>query len=393
MQRFLSKATAGVILLMLFPPSLLMAESVRSFVDSGNKAYGQGNYAKSLDQYEKASKIAPDSAVALFNKGDALYKLGKYTEAFNAYEQAAGKAVKDDNRPLEAQSRYNMGNSAFRRAEKLEKEDPETAFEEFNRSSQNFQSVLKLDPNISDAAHNLEVARIKARQVEELMRRQQQQKQRQQEAREQAEKELKDLIKQQDKAAAQSREAAKDLQKSQQGQGNGAEHRLDQLKEKQSDIKKGTEALNKKVEELSGKTDHRSGDKKVGGHIKRSLENQANAQEKLGQRMPEQASVSQKEAAEELRKALQQMKNDGKGEKQKEAGDGQKKSGSGGNELTKKTPEENKKVPEQSSPEAAQGQQAQVGEMPEDIIKEELKNRKLRGNQRGSGYVPVEKDW
>ena len=180
MQRFIIKATAGVILLMLFFPGLLMAESVRSLIDSGNTAYDQGDYAKSLDHYKKAAEIDPDSAVALFNKGNAFYKLGNYPEAFNAYEKAAGKAIKEDNLQLEAQSRYNMGNSAFRRAEKLVQEAPETAYEEFNRSSQNFQSALKLDPKISDAGHNLEVARIKARKVEELMRRQQQQKQLQQ---------------------------------------------------------------------------------------------------------------------------------------------------------------------------------------------------------------------
>ena len=66
----------GFIVLILFSPATIQAESVRSLVESGNKAYEQGDYANSLDSYDKAAEAEPDSAIVLFNKGNAMYKQG-----------------------------------------------------------------------------------------------------------------------------------------------------------------------------------------------------------------------------------------------------------------------------------------------------------------------------
>ena len=160
MQRLHLKLIIGLLFLILSFPVSIQAESVRSLVESGNRAYKSGDYVKSLESYNKAAQAEPDSAVVLFNKGDALYKQGKFAEAFNVYEQAAEKAMGENDFLLEAQSRYNMGNSAFRKAEALSQENPEMALEEFNRSSEYFQSAAKLEPGLSEALHNLEVSRI-----------------------------------------------------------------------------------------------------------------------------------------------------------------------------------------------------------------------------------------
>ena len=392
MQRIYLTAVAGVILGIFFQPDLLKGESAHSLVDSGNTAYEQGDYVKSLENYEKASQIEPDSTAVILNKGNALYKLGKYAEAFNAYEQAAGKAIKDDNRQLEAQSRYNMGNSAYSRAEILSREDPGKAYEEFNRSSQNFQSALKLDPKLSEAAHNLEIARLAAKKVEQMMQQQQKQAKQQQEAQEQAKKELEELIRQQSEAAEQSSDAAKELQHSQE-QEKSVEQLLEQLVDKQKEINNRTENLNKNLQQQGNMAGQQQSAGATREHVEGAVKKQKKAREELDQNRPEQASVSQKEAAEELQKALQQMEMAGKGEQQKEADAQKKESGSMGNELTENLLGANKNDEEQSRAAAPQEEQARKGESPEDIIKEELENRKYRGSQRASGYVPVEKDW
>ena len=197
----------GFIVLILLSPATIQAESVRSLVESGNKAYEQGDYANSLDSYDKAAEAEPDSAIVLFNRGNAMYKQGEYADAFNVYEQAAVKAMEDNDPMLEAQSRYNMGNSSFRKAEALSRNNPEKALDEFNRGSEYFQSAVKLDPKFFEAAHNLQVSRMAAKKVEELIRKQQQQAQQQEKAKEQIKKDLEELSEQQNKAAEQSESA------------------------------------------------------------------------------------------------------------------------------------------------------------------------------------------
>ena len=147
-QRFILKIIIGVIVLILVFSDAVKAESLRSLIESGNRAYEQGNYVKSLDSYNKAAAAEPDSAIVQFNRGNALYKQGEYSDAFNVYEQAATRAMEENDPVLEAQSRYNMGNSSYRKAEVLSRENLEKALEEFNRSSEYYQSALNLYPRV-----------------------------------------------------------------------------------------------------------------------------------------------------------------------------------------------------------------------------------------------------
>jgi len=165
-----------------------------------------------LDSYDKAAEVDSGSAIVLFTRVNALYKQGEYADAFNVYEQAAAKAMEDNDPMLEAQSRYNMGNSSFRKAEAQSQQNPQIALEEFNRSSEYFKSALKLDPGFSEATHNLEVSRMAAKQVEELIRKQQQQAQQKEKAKEQIKKDLEELSKQQNEAAEQSESIAQEQQ-------------------------------------------------------------------------------------------------------------------------------------------------------------------------------------
>jgi tetratricopeptide (TPR) repeat protein len=160
MHKVSSQNILGFILLLFLVPGIAWAESARSLVESGNEAFSQDDFAAALENYEKAAESEPDSAVVLFNKGDALYKQEQYDEALNVFEQAAAKALGNNDQMLEAQSRYNMGNSAYRRAEIFSREDLNKAFEEYKRSSGYYQSAVKLNPNLSEAAHNLEASRI-----------------------------------------------------------------------------------------------------------------------------------------------------------------------------------------------------------------------------------------
>ena len=72
------------------------------------------------------------------------------------------------------------GDGAFPQNANKTQKFSQAYLDEFKRSSEYFQSALQLDPVLAEAAHNLEVSRMAAKQVEEMIRQQQQQAQQQQ---------------------------------------------------------------------------------------------------------------------------------------------------------------------------------------------------------------------
>ncbi len=238
----------------------VLAKSARSLVESGNKEFQQGDYAASLDNYEKAAQAEPDSAVVLFNKGDALYRQEKYDAALKAFEQAAAKALGKNDQGLEAQSRYNMGNSSYRRAEALGRQDLQQALDEYQRSSGYYQSALKLDPTLTEAAQNLEASRIAAKKVEEQIQRQQQQDQQEQQQKQEITKDLKNLQKEQQQAAEQS----KDMAQSRQGQQPESSETAQQAENQKSITRKNQGDRGQTSEAAPGSKTSHPADEKAG---------------------------------------------------------------------------------------------------------------------------------
>ena len=389
MQKLFLELIVSLLFLILFSPASIQAESLRSLVESGNNAYELGDYAKSLESYNKATEVDPDSSIVLFNKGNALYKQGEYADAFNVYEQAAAKAMEENDPKFEAQSRYNMGNSSFRKAEAQIQQNPQVALEELNRSSESFKSARKLDPGLSEATHNLEVSRMAAKQVEELIRKQQQQAQQNEKAKEQMKKDLEELSKQQNEAAKQSESVAQDQQQ-EKGAGSESNQQLDQAAENQEDINERTKSLSDKLEQLNSQSSPQLSDEMAQEHVKRAIDKQESALEDLELKRPEQASKDQSEAAEELQKALQQLDQGEEEQQEKESGD----QGQGSTEEEQQEQQSEEKGKEEQNQQAAsQTEQAPSGESPEDIISEEIESKKYRTSDGATGYKPVEKDW
>ena len=388
MHKLFSLYIGGFIFLLLLVPGIACAESARSLVESGNKAFLQGDFATSFDNYEKAAESEPDSAVVLFNKGDALYKQEKYDEALNVFEQAAAKAMQNNDQRLEAQSRYNMGNSAYRRAEMYGREDLQKAFDEFRRSSGYYLSAVQLDPDLTAAAHNLEASRIAAKQLEELIRKQQQQAQQGEQQKQEIAKELENLHKEQQNAAEQSKELAQSPQQ------QGANSEASQQAENQESLTERTRETGEKLQQLNQEQKAELPDEMAREHLKRAVEKQEEAQKNLQQNKPSEAHEDQQEAARELQKALQQLE-EGQAK-------GQEKDSPGQEEASEKAKAEQQKQMEQQNSEEEAGQQneevpavsgAPVSESPQDIINEELENRIDRSVRGATGYKPVDKDW
>jgi hypothetical protein len=129
-------------------------------------------------------------------------------------------------------------------------------------------------------------------------------------------------------------------------------------------------------------------------HVKRALEKQEEAQKGLQQNIPSEAHRDQQEAARELQNALQQLEKS-QDKEQNEDRPNQK-------QERRKAEAEQQKQPELQAAAEETGKQneddphvseAPVGDLPEDIINEELENRKYRSVRGATGYKPVDKDW
>jgi tetratricopeptide (TPR) repeat protein len=383
-----------LILFFLFPVPV-WAKSARSLVESGNEAFLQGDYGASLENYEKAAQAEPDSAVVLFNKGDALYKQEKFAEALSVFEQAAAKALEKNDQGLEAQSRYNMGNSAYRRAEAYGRENPEKALDEYKKSSGYYQSAVKLNPDLSEAAHNLELSRIAAKQIENLLQKQQQQAKQQEQQKQDIAKDLENLQKEQQKAAEQSKELGQSRKEQQSTKGDTAE----QLAENQKSITGKTRETADKLQQLDQEQKTEQSGYKAREHVKKAVEQQEKALKKLQENKPSEASRNQQEASRELQEALQQLQQDrNKGQENEGAGqeEAEKKDGAREQQKQQVQQQEQETAAEdtgQQNGEASQVSGTPASESPEEIINEEMEIRRDRSAKDAIGHKPVDKDW
>lgn len=143
------------------------ADSARSLVARGNRAYQQRQFEEALEAYERAARIRPATPEVWFNLGNALYQRGDYPAAMDAYEQAA---VRSRDKAFEARSKFNEGNASLRQAMRDGQANPALAIEGMRGSVRLYQDALKLDPALTDARHNIEVARRLIKKLEEAKR-------------------------------------------------------------------------------------------------------------------------------------------------------------------------------------------------------------------------------
>ena len=147
------------------------ADSPGGLVSKGNREYHKKDYAKALDLYDRASVKAPESAIVAFNKGDALYKKGDLEKAREQFQQAASKTK---NLPFESRAWYNLGNCAFTEGGRQEDSDLQKALESLEECVKFYGTALEKDSNNKEAAENLEIARLK---IKDLLDKQQKQQQ------------------------------------------------------------------------------------------------------------------------------------------------------------------------------------------------------------------------
>lgn len=334
------------------------AASVRGFVNEGNEAYRQESYEKAIGAYDQAAEQDPDSPYAALNRANALYRGEDFSESIAAYEKAIRQSLDRGRRDLEAGGRYNLGNALYRQGEQLAEQDPQAAVDLLSKAARSYIDAFRLDRGLTDAAHNVEVARRLIQQLNEKADRQPQQ------GGEQEQKnDLQEAAEKQKELAEKSEQLDKDQQENQDSESKQRQQQqAEQLAEQQ-------EELNKQTEQMA-----RNADPQTKQHLDDAAKHQQQAQEQLEQNQPKQAEQQQRQAAEELQQAA----------------DGQQQPGE---------PNDSRRAEQQAPSEQPSGQQQQPKNSTRqamtaaDILDKEKRDKRARQALLKARVAPVEKDW
>lgn len=156
------------------------AEDPRDTMRVGNDAYAAGKYQDALDAFKRIDAgedkaLLPD---ALHNLASAAFRLGRYDEARETWTRAASLL----DAAFEAKARYNIGNCHYNQVlAAMQAANAATAggqpatpppmdslLEQLGRASDSYRDAIRLDPSLTDARANLELAKA----LEKLLREQ-----------------------------------------------------------------------------------------------------------------------------------------------------------------------------------------------------------------------------
>ena len=367
-----------IITTLLISMGLVFADSPAGLVRQGNTAYLAEKYDEALAAYEEASVEAPESPHIYFNKGAALYQKGDYTGAAQSFEKAA---LKSRDIRLEAGSKFNLGNCAFREAERQQDGDLQKALESYGKSIQYYQETLELDPDFSAAAENIEVTRLVMKTLLDAINKQKEAQKQQQEANQKIAETLKELIEKQNDALNRNRQLEQERKR--EGASPKLQGMTEDLIQDQKNLQTETEALAKDIPKPQNQNAP-SQESPVATHLNNAVKEQQAASGNLGQQNSAAAEKNQEKAVEELKEALSAL--------------------SSGQQCKSPDPQQQQKEGEQQQQEASadkrpeggnddQEAMAQMGDDARDILDEEKENKKQRRVQSAGGYRDVDKDW
>lgn len=370
--------------ILLMPLAHLYADSPAKLISQGNTAYIAGKYDEALSAYDEASVDAPESPHIYFNKGTALYQKGDYAGAEKAFEKAA---LKSKDIHLEADCKFNLGNCAYREAERQQDSDMNKALEACGKSIQHYQEALELDPDFTEAAENIEVVRLVMKSILDEINKQKEAQKQQQEAMQKTEEQLKQIIEKQKDVL--NRNQKLEVERDQKGDSQGLNKKIQDLSQDQKDLQKQTEELAENLPKTGGQnaTPAESPTEK---HLKNAAKEQQAASGNLDQKNTGTAKNNQEKALKELEDALDSLS-----DKQQCNKDQQQKQQQQEGSQPKQEPESSndESSQDQEGQEKSQETMAQMSDDAHDILDEEKENKKQRMSQPSGGYKDVERDW
>lgn len=121
-------------------------------VKEANRLYQKGKLDEALQKYNDASISFPDSDIVNFNIGAALYKKEDYQKAIDSFT----KALTSEDKKLEADTLYNLGNCKYKLGKLKENTDLSTTAALLRESLDYYKRAVEIDQENTDARFNHE---------------------------------------------------------------------------------------------------------------------------------------------------------------------------------------------------------------------------------------------
>jgi Ca-activated chloride channel family protein len=349
------------------------ADSPRSLVRKGNRSLEKGEPDRAIESYERASVDAPESPVIALNMGNAHFVKGEWSAAREYFETAA---LRSRDLGLEAEAWYNLGNTAFRQAERQEDSDIEKSLEHYEEAVRFYQTALEKNPELEDAAFNLEVTRLTIKDLLDRINKQREMMEQQREKMQEVVDSLRSLAKREDGTAKESGELDSSANR-----GPRWERRLEDVSSGQREIIGGTEAVREKLEGLFHGDQRPQPVEQALSHIDSSLADQTAALDDLIRKEPGPAAEDQDRARGQLEKAIDVLTEGQQPPEQQQQQQGDQQ-------------EDRQEQPQDEQPPQEQRQEGEKrDETARNIIEEEKENKKRRQEDAAQGYKRVDKDW
>jgi tetratricopeptide (TPR) repeat protein len=391
-------------------------QEASDLVARANQLYGGQKYEKAELLYKDAQKILPESPQVHFNLGNVAYRKGSYGDAEESYSKTLDSA--DAPRELRKKALYNLGNCAFKEGDKLLDSDLQKALESYRLSILRYQDVIsrdeletarsgtKEDKTDKDAKFNIEVARLKIKDILDKLKQQEEQRKEQHKQQEEFIKKLQEAIKQQEEIVNDTGET-EDRKK----QGEDVSQSVEEIAKKQTENKETTGELSKELEQITQAAQSQSSGNSQSPPpadenavaAKESLNNaeieQGTALQHLDRKDLSDAKGAEETAVQHLQDALQKLTKPqppqpqpGGQEQEKEQGrEGQQKQEQPKPDQEKKGEDQAKMTPQEAQEELAKLRK-ETSEARQQML-EELRRRDPRYRPQRREYEPVDKDW
>ena len=346
-------------------------KTTAGLVKEGNNAYNAEEYDNAVTAYDEALKEAPDSPYAYFNKGAALFKKGDYAGAAEAFETAV---FKSKDRQFEAKTKFNLGNTAYKEAEGMKGEDLQKALEGCSKSVSYYQDALRLDPDMKEAAENMEMVRLVMKNILDEIQKQKEAEEKDREKKDEAVEKLKKLIKEQENALEKNKQLQKEL--AEKGDANELNSNIGELADEQKTIRDKTDALSKEWPTPSASK-----------HLENAVKEQDAAYGNLGLKNTKEAAKNQEDAIKELKDALDSQQEDSNNGAEQ---DNQDQQGKEQGQQQEASPDTQKGATDQMQEQASM---ANLSEEAQDILNDEKENKEQRKAAIIKSYKEVDKDW
>ena len=186
-----------------------VAASVLGSSSSALREYKAGKYDQAFKEYQQLLQRRGEDPRLHFNAGAAAYREEQFEEAAKQFDQAMTAA----DLKLQELAYYNQGNALYHLGER--NPDPHKKTEAWQKSLQDYESSLKLNPTDADAKFNHEYVKKK---LEELKQQQQQKQQNKPDQQQNQDQQQPDQ---------QSQQSKKDQEQNSQAQQNKSEQKQD----------------------------------------------------------------------------------------------------------------------------------------------------------------------